>query len=78
MSTRNDITGDAIKSKVPNDAYRNSPFWDSFNKPTTDDDEVNKPTPEQLEEYDALMIQLKDAELLRSTPMSKPNKENNE
>lgn len=28
MTARNDITGDSIKSRVPNDAYRNNPFWD--------------------------------------------------
>ena len=27
MATKNDVTGDEIKSKVPNDAYRNSEYW---------------------------------------------------
>lgn len=30
MTTKNDITGDSIKSRPNSEAYRNSPYWDSI------------------------------------------------
>lgn len=32
MATKNDITGDSIKSKPASDAYRESPYWDNLKK----------------------------------------------
>ena len=32
MATKNNITGDEIKSKPANDNYRNSPLWDNLKK----------------------------------------------
>lgn len=31
-TTRNEITGDKIQSKVTTDAYRSNPFWDRCKK----------------------------------------------
>ena len=42
MTAKNDITGDAIKSRASNDNYLNSPFWENLEKKKQQEKEDKK------------------------------------
>lgn len=44
MTTKNDITGDTLKSKPANDNYRNSKFWDNVEKKKKEAESCNTAT----------------------------------